>query len=88
MRHILKLTRGADADTLQKLHEIDSIYQVLKNGADFKEVASRETEDPSGKNNGGDLDWFGTGRMVPQFEAASFALKDGELSAPVRTAYG
>lgn len=88
VRHILKLTRGADADTLQKLHEIDSIYQVLKNGADFKEVASRETEDPSGKNNGGDLDWFGTGRMVPQFEAASFALKDGELSAPVRTAYG
>ncbi|MCM1483616.1 MAG: peptidyl-prolyl cis-trans isomerase [Muribaculaceae bacterium] len=89
VRHILKLTQNlAPEDTLRKLQQIDSIYTALKNGADFSETAMRETEDPSGTKNGGDLPWFGAGRMVPEFEAAAFSLSDGEISAPVRTSYG
>lgn len=89
VRHILKLTQGlSPADTLEKVRQIDSIYTALKAGADFQELASRLTDDPSGKDKGGDLPWFGAGRMVPQFEAASFALADGEISKPVRTDYG
>ncbi len=79
MQHILKLTRGLnEADQANKKAKIDSIYTVLKNGGDFYEIAkSRERGSRIGRN-GGELDWFSTGRMVPEFEAASFALANGE----------
>lgn len=88
-RHILKLTQGLDETaSLQKKAAIDSLKKCLDAGADFATVASMETEDPSGRKNGGDLPWFGVGRMVPEFEEAAFALPDGKVSDPVRTAYG
>lgn len=88
-RHILKVTNGLDSDAADKKRaEADSLYRLLLSGADFKKIASEETEDPSGKNNGGDLPWFGAGRMVPEFEEAAFSLSDGEISKPVRTSYG
>lgn len=89
VRHILKLTRDKSAEEVaQQKRAIDSISSLLRSGADFKEVAMAETEDPSGQASGGDLPWFGVGRMVPEFEAASFALADGQISEPVETAYG
>lgn len=88
-RHILKLTNGLDAAAVAvKKTQIDSIYGLLKNGADFIEVASRETDDPSGKSNGGDLPWFGPGMMVPDFEKAAFSLSANELSEPVMSPFG
>lgn len=89
VRHILKLTRDKSPEeaAMQK-NAIDSIYTLLKNGANFQEIASVETEDPSGKNMGGDLPWFGKGRMVPEFETTAYALADGEISQPIQTSYG
>ncbi len=88
-QHILKLTaRKSDAEAALAKQQIDSLYNVLKNGADFTDVAQRESEDPGSKAKGGMLDWFGRGMMVAEFDSVSFALADGEISKPVKTAYG
>lgn len=89
VRHILKLTRGADPSAVAaKKASIDSVAALLAAGADFKSLASAETEDPSGRSSGGDLPWFGAGMMVPEFEQAAFALAAGETSGVVETPYG
>jgi peptidyl-prolyl cis-trans isomerase SurA len=88
-QHILKLTaRKSPADAARAKEQIDSIYNVLLAGADFSDVATRESEDPGSKAKGGMLDWFGRGMMVAQFDSVAFALADGEMSKPVQTAYG
>ncbi len=89
VEHILKLTQGlSEEEAAKKKAQIDSIETLLANGADFEAIALKESEDPGSKRNGGKMNWFGTGQMVPEFEAASYALKNGEISAPVKTSYG
>jgi peptidyl-prolyl cis-trans isomerase SurA len=61
--------------------------EALRTGVDFAEQARRESDDPSGPQ-GGDLGWFRRGDMVSGFEAAAFALKQGQMSELVRTQYG
>ena len=68
--------------------QADSIYQQLKEGADFGELAKERSIDPSAPNNAGDLGFFGWGKMVPEFQEEAFKLKDGEISRPVKTDYG
>lgn len=89
--HIMKMVpRGAsNADEARIKAAIDSIYSVVKaNPGSFAEVAKANSEDPGSAKNGGDLSWFGTGEMVPEFENAAFSLAEGEISEPVRSAYG
>ncbi len=59
----------------------------LDGGADFAELAAEHSTGPSGPN-GGQLGWFGTGRMVPEFELAVLGLEVGAVSAPVQTQFG
>ena len=90
VEHILKLTQGMDpqAAAVQKA-KIDSIYTlVTAGGADFEDVATRESEDPGSAKNGGRLNWFGSGQMVPEFEQTAFSLADGAISEPFATSYG
>lgn len=54
----------------------------------FAELAKEWSEDEGSAVNGGDLDFFSRGRMVPEFEEAAFTTPVGELSAPVQTVYG
>lgn len=84
--HILILTNEGQ-DTVLAAARADSIYTALQNGADFAELARRVSECPS-KAQGGDLEWFGRGRMVPEFEEVAFDLKLGEVSKPVRSRFG
>lgn len=77
-RHILV----ADQATAQ------TIYQQLLGGADFATLAAQNSLDTNSKSNGGDLGWFGKGTMLAPFETAAFALKIGEISAPVQTTAG
>lgn len=81
-RHIL--ITGDDAKSLEKIKGIRSKI----NTKNFSDMAKKETQDPSGKSNGGDLGWFASGRMVPEFEKVAFGLKKGEISEPVKTQFG
>lgn len=87
--HILKLTRGKnEAEAAAAKAAIDSIYLVVKGGAEFADVARRESEDPGSARNGGSLGWFNSGQMVAEFDSTAFAMADGEISEPFKTAYG
>lgn len=88
-RHILKLTaRKSPEEAARAKEQIDSIYTLLMNGADFAEVARAESEDPGSRANGGELDWFGKGMMVAPFDSAAFSMAEGVVSHPVQTSYG
>lgn len=67
--------------------EAKALYNEIKNGKSFAEVAQEKSLCPSGQN-GGDLGFFGKGMMVKPFEDAAFALEVGELSQPVETQFG
>ncbi|WP_299045048.1 peptidylprolyl isomerase [uncultured Tateyamaria sp.] len=67
--------------------EAQAIKADLDGGADFAATAREKSTGPSGPN-GGQLGWFGTGAMVPSFEAAVIALEVGEVSEPVQTQFG
>lgn len=58
------------------------------NRKNFASIAKKETQDPSGKNNGGDLGSFPKGRMVPEFDKAVFSMKNGQISEPIKTQFG
>jgi len=88
--HILvKLEENATPkDTLTAYDEILEARDRILKGASFQEVAKEVSEDPSAKENGGDLGYFGAFRMVYPFEDAAFKTKVGEISMPFRTDYG
>lgn len=96
VKHILKLFRSNPRSreevtdsmkTVTKL-AIDSVYDRLKAGADFSELAVEASQDPGSARKGGELPWFGPGRMVPEFEKVAFELANGEMSEPFETPYG
>ena len=69
--------------------KIADVIRRAKAGADFGKLAQEISEDPATAPRGGDLGLVGKGEMVPQFEQALFALKNGEISPePVRTPFG
>jgi len=84
--HILFKT-GPDTDEEAVRKKAEAVLAQAKAGADFAELARQHSEDTSAEN-GGDLGQFGQGQMVPEFEAAAFALQEGEVSDLVRSTYG
>jgi len=73
---------------IEKIEEAENILKELKEGADFSKTALEKSTDPSAKLNKGELGFIEKGQMVPEFEEAAFSLKIGELSEPVKSAYG
>ena len=67
--------------------EAKNLYEEIKNGASFAEIAEAKSLCPSGQH-GGDLGFFGKGMMVKPFEDAEFSLELGEISQPVQTQFG
>ncbi|HJF31599.1 MAG TPA: peptidylprolyl isomerase [Sporosarcina psychrophila] len=66
----------------------DEVLAKLKEGGDFAKLAKEYSTEEMAQESGGDLGWFGPGKMVPEFEEAAFALKKGEISEPVKTSFG
>ncbi|MEZ7171654.1 peptidylprolyl isomerase [Sporosarcina sp. OR05] len=64
------------------------VIQKIKDGGDFEALAKEYSTEPVAQETGGDLGWFGPGKMLQEFEDAAYALKKGELSEPVKTSYG
>lgn len=69
------------------LKQAEKILARAKQGEDFGELAKQYTVE-SEREAGGDLGWFGSGVMVPEFEQAALALETGEISEPIKTTYG
>lgn len=90
--HILvKVTENAlPKDTIDAYNKIMKIRARILKGEDFNKVASEKgiSDDPSSKDNGGDLGFFTSLQMVYPFESAAYKTKVGEISMPVRTRYG
>lgn len=89
--HIMvRATQGISAeDSIAARRKIYEIYDQLKKGADWFEMATNYSDDIASKASGGSLPWFGTGSMIPEFENAAFSLSQpGKFSEPIKTAYG
>ncbi|OKL39107.1 peptidylprolyl isomerase [Pontibacter flavimaris] len=77
------------ADSLAAKQRVDAIYRRVQRGENWEKLATEFSEDANTAGNGGELPWFGTGRMIPAFEEAAFGLqKPGDVSKPVYTPYG
>jgi peptidyl-prolyl cis-trans isomerase D len=75
-------------DSVKALQEAKDILAAIKGGADFAELARTKSTDRGSAVNGGDVGWFGKGRMVKPFEDAVQKAKPGQIVGPVRTPYG
>ena len=84
--HILLGLGGKDEETVRQQGE--AILAQARAGADFAELARQYSEDEGTAELGGDLDFFGRGQMVPEFEAAAFEMEPGTVSDLVQTAIG
>ena len=76
------------ADSAASFFYAQEIRQELLDGADFDEIAIRESIDEASALQGGSLGSFGRGLMVPAFDSLAFSLPVGELSEPLRTNFG
>ncbi len=84
--HILFKTEGKDEAAVRRLAE--EVLAKAKAGTDFAALARQYSDDEASKARGGDLDFFGRGAMVPEFEQVAFSLPPGSLSDLVKTQYG
>lgn len=64
------------------------VKNKLDTGAKFEDLAKEYSKDPGSAANGGDLGWFGPGKMVPEFENAAYALDVNQISEPVKSEHG
>jgi peptidyl-prolyl cis-trans isomerase D len=84
--HILLKTEGKDEAAVRA--QAEDLLKQARAGADFAELAKKFSQDEGSAPNGGDLDYFGRGRMVPEFDTAVFAMQPGQISDLVKTQYG
>ncbi len=88
MKYLAFEEKPSDKDFADIKKTADQIYNRVLKGEDFAALANEFSEDPGSKANGGSLGEFGRGQMVPEFEAAAFALPKGGISKPVKTSFG
>lgn len=88
--HIFKYIPQSASETERKAakESMDSVYNAIKNGADFGELAARYSDDKSSGRNKGELGWIGMNMTIPDFEKKIFSMEDGEISEPFSTPIG
>jgi peptidyl-prolyl cis-trans isomerase C len=86
---LIKVDPGADAAAKAKAKAtIDSVLKKAKAGQDFARLAREYSQDEGSAAQGGDLDYFPKGRMVPEFSNAAFAMQPGQISDVVTSQFG
>ena len=85
---IVRKAKVSDAQKNEARQKLIGLREQILNGADFVELAKKNSEEPSAQYTGGDLGYVGRGAMVPTFEAMAFKLKEGEISMPFETPFG
>ena len=84
--HILLQTEGKDDAAVKK--QAEDLLAQIKKGADFAELAKKNSQDEGSASKGGDLDFFGKGQMVAEFDKVAFTLQPGQLSDVVKSQFG
>jgi peptidyl-prolyl cis-trans isomerase D len=88
-RHILLSIANKPKDEVPKIQaQAEALDKQIKGGADFAELAKKNSQDPGSAQKGGDLGWVSRGQMVKNFEDSVFTLKPNEISNVVTTEYG
>jgi peptidyl-prolyl cis-trans isomerase D len=89
VRHILLKTTDKPKEDLPKIQaRAEDLLKQIKGGADFAELAKKNSDDPGSAAKGGDLGWIVREQTVKAFESAAFSLKPKELSGVIKTEYG
>jgi peptidyl-prolyl cis-trans isomerase SurA len=85
---IVKIAKISDSQKEEAKRRLIELRERIINGEDFNVLAQKYSEDPSAKQNGGEMGFVGRGAMVPQFEAMGFKLRKGEISQPFESPFG
>jgi peptidyl-prolyl cis-trans isomerase D len=94
-RHILVKTPPAAPDGKVDQKAVDAarakaadLLKQIKGGADFAELAKKNSDDTESAKDGGNLPWVQRGQFVPEFDKAAFAMSKGQISDPVQSQFG
>jgi peptidyl-prolyl cis-trans isomerase SurA len=88
LRHILLPLEPGEKSVNTTIALLDSLRDEVYVGSDFSEFAKLYSQDPGSKSRGGDLGFTRRGSLVSKFEEVAFTLDIGEISKPVKTAFG
>jgi peptidyl-prolyl cis-trans isomerase D len=89
VRHVLFMTQGkSDADKKAAMTKAQATLKQLRGGADFGDIARKNSEDPGTAPKGGDLGYVVRGQTVPEFEKVAFSAKVNDISDIITTEYG
>lgn len=89
LRHILLAVQPSKDDSLRVRHLADSLVQVAQNGADFEQLAKTFSEDNDTRAEGGELGWFATAQLPPEFQSTVSGWTNvGEVRGPVQSKFG
>ncbi len=87
-RQIVVRPQPDSAAEIAALLRVDSLYDLLDDGADFATLAQQASDDEGSRERGGELGWVRRGVLVPEFENVAFRLRPGPVSPPVRSPFG
>ncbi len=87
-RHILLKIEPSKEDSNLVRQRADSLYQLLRNGEDFGELAKKFSDDDESKKLGGDLGWYPVEQLPEELKIAVRSLPPGEISGPTLSEYG
>ncbi len=86
--HIVKYIQPSEDSKKDAVSFLLSVRDSILAGGDFGEFAKKYSQDPGSGKEGGDLGFFERGKLMPEYEKASFALERGQMSQPVETPFG
>lgn len=85
---VVIVPKASDSARASARARLEEAMKEIRAGADFETVARKYTEEPGGKERGGDLGWFRSGAMVREFDQMAFAMRPGEISPIIETTFG